>query len=150
MDAPEETQINLPHFPVWVEVGHSLAENWYGLPQFDSLGFKVARHRLTGPSNDPDETPQILESHRQEAIKKTTERIPTSSGIILREENCIYTMRENEHYLIDSLSPKTIVASGFSGHGFKLAPLCSDRIVDILEGKQSPTPFLLPDTYTKS
>jgi glycine/D-amino acid oxidase-like deaminating enzyme len=149
MKTNKGTDISLPQFPVWVEVGYSLAEHWYGLPQFGAPGFKIARHRLTGPSNHPDKKPEILDIHRREAINKTRERIPSATGIILREEHCIYTMRSNEDYLIDSLSSKTIVASGFSGHGFKLAPLCGDRIVDIVEGKQASRQFLLQPSHTK-
>ena len=56
-------------------------------------------------------------------------------------------MRENEDYLIDfhpDLS-QVIIASGFSGHGFKLAPLCGELMVDMIEGKKPPAPF----TYKK-
>ena len=141
MKARKGWKIGIPDFPVWVEVGHTLAENWYGLPEFGSTGFKLARHRLTGDIDDPDATPIILEEHRSEAIEKALSRFPCTEGFIEKEEHCIYTMRQNEDYLIDRISSKTIVASGFSGHGFKLAPLCGDRIVDIMEGKDTLLPF---------
>jgi len=135
--------ISIPHFPVWVEVGQSLEENWYGLPQFGNEGFKLARHRLTGGQDDPDANPIIQSQHREEAQEKARIRFPIYSGKILQEESCIYTMRDQENYLIDHHPQhhQIIIASGFSGHGFKLAPLCGELIVNMIEGHKTLSPF---------
>ena len=147
MGAKQTATISIPQFPVWVEVGQSIQENWYGLPQFGRMGFKLARHRLHGISNDPDALPKISAAHRREAQEKAEIRFPIYSGEILFEESCIYTMREKEDYLIDfhPQIPQLIIASGFSGHGFKLAPLCGELMVDMIEGGKAPYPF----TYKK-
>ena len=72
-------------------------------------------------------------------------RIPAGTGRIIEEELCIYTMKDNEDFLIDRLPghPHVVVAGGFSGHGFKLAPRCANIIVDALEQKPTPPQFQL-------
>ena len=145
MEAQNKYDITVPNFPVWVEVGYHIDENWYGLPQFGQKGFKIAHHRLDGTVDDPDAVSIIQEEHRNDVRKKVRTRLPAGTGNILEEDLCIYTMKDNEDFLIDRLvsNPHVVVAGGFSGHGFKLAPRCADMIVDALEAKPTPSRFRL-------
>ena len=145
MEAHDDYNISAPNFPVWVEVGHRMDENWYGLPQFGQQGFKVAHHRLGGTVDDPDAVSIIQEEHRNDVRNKVRDRIPAGTGRIIEEELCIYTMKDKEDFLIDRLPSNShvVVAGGFSGHGFKLAPCCGDIIVDALEEKPIPSRFQL-------
>lgn len=147
MEAHEEYNISAPDFPVWVEVGHRMDDNWYGLPQFGQQGFKIAHHRLDGSVDDPDALSIIQEEHRNDARNKVRDRLPAGTGRIIEEELCIYTMKDNEDFLIDRLASNShvVVAGGFSGHGFKLAPRCAEIIVDALEQKQTPPRFQYPN-----
>ena len=145
MEAHAKYEISIPHFPVWLEVGYSLDDSWYGLPQFGQKGFKIAHHRLDGTVDDPDAVSIIQDEHRKDVQNKILNRLPAGTGRILTEELCIYTMKEQEDFLIDRLknNPHVVVAGGFSGHGFKLAPRCADIIVDALEEKPVPSRFTL-------
>ena len=145
METQDNYDISAPHFPVWVEVGHCFDENWYGLPQFGQKGIKVAHHRLDGTIDDPDALSSIQEEHRNDVLQKVHNRLPVATGRIIEEELCMYTMKDNEDFLIDRLTSNknVVVAGGFSGHGFKLAPLCADMIVDALEQKPTPSRFQL-------
>jgi monomeric sarcosine oxidase len=49
----------------------------------------------------------------------------------IRSQTCIYTMTPDEHFIIDRSRriPGLIYACGFSGHGFKFAPLVADLAI---------------------
>src|SRR5690606_37097710 len=49
-------------FPLWVWKGRAAGEMFYGLPQFQRPGIKVARHVLDGPRADPDGTPDAADA----------------------------------------------------------------------------------------
>jgi glycine/D-amino acid oxidase-like deaminating enzyme len=55
-------------------------------------------------------------------------------------------MTPDEHFVIDQhpLAQRTVFAGGFSGHGFKFAPVVAEALADLaLEGKTNlPIEFL--------
>lgn len=51
-------------------------------------------------------------------------------------EPCIYTMTKDEDFIIDRIPtrPNIVVGAGFSGHGFKLAPVVGRILVQLALG----------------
>ena len=49
-------------------------------------------------------------------------------------------MSTDQHFVIDHVPgrPQVVVAAGFSGHGFKFAPVLGERIADLALGQEVP------------
>ncbi|MDE3164743.1 MAG: FAD-dependent oxidoreductase, partial [Acidobacteriota bacterium] len=70
----------------------------------------------------------------REAIRRY---FPEADGATLAMKTCLFTNSPDEHFLLDLHpdSPRVAVAAGFSGHGFKFAPVIGEILADLaLEG----------------
>jgi glycine/D-amino acid oxidase-like deaminating enzyme len=65
---------------------------------------------------------------------------------LLSAKTCLYTMTPDEHFIVDQhpRQENVFVAAGFSGHGFKFAPVIAQALSDlVVNGKTSlPVDFL--------
>jgi sarcosine oxidase len=116
---------------------------FYGLPAITTDGVKVARHygapELPDPSGiDWQTSPADFEPVDSFLRAYTTfERwAPT------RAEVCQYTLTPDRHFVIDThpLYPQVSVACGFSGHGFKFAPVVGEVLADLALTGRTPHP----------
>jgi sarcosine oxidase len=109
---------------------------FYGLPMIDEAGVKVAQHygapELPGPNaverdvSDADEAP----------VRTFVQRyIPEADGPRRRASVCLYTLTPDRHFLIDRHPDhaNVVLAGGFSGHGFKFAPVLGEVLADLAE-----------------
>jgi monomeric sarcosine oxidase len=113
-------------FPVWVYSGAEADESFYGLPEFERPGVKLARHR-TGPHGD-DPARSLPESLPYEALEDLLEFAARQWGqrpALVGYDPCIYSNTPNEDFILDHWpeDERVVVGAGFSGHGFKFAPL---------------------------
>ena len=55
------------------------------------------------------------------------------AGSFLRAKACMYTSTPDEHFVIGRhpRHPQVLVACGFSGHGFKFAPVIGEILADL-------------------
>ncbi|XP_033627149.1 peroxisomal sarcosine oxidase-like isoform X1 [Asterias rubens] len=111
----------------------------YGLPtsaEYPGL-FKVCNHRGQD-FTDPEET----RTDYTEDIDQLKEFIKTHVPGLVPEpaiiENCIYTSTPNEEIILDRHPdhPNIIVGCGFSGHGFKLAPVVGKILSELATGEK--------------
>ena len=110
----------LPIYIFWDEVVY------YGVGGADGGGFKCAQHGIDAPvtpdavdrSHDPQYETRVRDFMRKH-IPAMAERPMIESRV------CLYTMTPDEHFVIDRHPdyPHIAIAAGFSGHGFKFAPL---------------------------
>lgn len=123
------------HFPVFLCESPENGRLGYGFPAVDgpSGGVKAAIH-----GSDAECTPEsvdrvIHEVDGAEVIRMLRPRVPTLDGEILKAQTCMYTMTPDEHFVIGlhPQSPLVIVACGFSGHGFKFAPVIGEILADL-------------------
>lgn len=108
----------------------------YGFPAIDgpSGGMKVAVH-----GSDEVCTPETVDrAIRDEDVakirRKLGPRIPAlEQGLLLRAQTCLYTMTPDETFVIGAHPriPNCTVACGFSGHGFKFAPVVGEVLADL-------------------
>ena len=120
---------------------------FYGFPAVDAKGVKVGNHAGGEVVGSPDSAErEVPESERAEIGSFLGRFLPRVAPVSNREAVCFYTMSPDEHFLIDRHPdlPGVVVAAGFSGHGFKFAPLVGDVLADLaLDGRtRHPVGFL--------
>lgn len=120
-------------FPTFASYGDPYV---YGTPSLEFPGLiKIAIHG--GYPCDPDSRPW-REGFRLNALKKWIEErfrgMVDSSGPV-STQSCMYSMTPDEDFVIDflggELGEDVVVGGGFSGHGFKMAPLVGKVLVDL-------------------
>ena len=105
----------------------------YGMPAHDGLGLKIGSH-ITGPHADPDDpaarvaTEDDLAPIQAYAAKRFG--VTGAAAQIVRADVCFYAMTPTEDPVIDRLEDGRIVCAGFSGHGFKFAPVLAAAVAE--------------------
>ena len=122
-------------FPVFLCESPEDGKPGYGFPAVDgaSGGVKAAIH-----GSDIECAPETIdrvihEIDGAEVIRKLRPRFPTLDGEILKAQTCMYTMTPDEHFIIGKHpeSERVSIACGFSGHGFKFAPVVGEILADL-------------------
>ncbi len=125
---------------------------YYGFPQIDALGVKLARHdggeRIAGP----DAHHQTQEdTDRQNVETFVRNHLPQLSQKLTRHSACMYTMTDDHHFVVGTHPSNSQLhfAAGLSGHGFKFASALGQILADlVLSGKtESPIGFLSPNRF---
>ncbi|MCS6568732.1 FAD-dependent oxidoreductase [Curtobacterium flaccumfaciens pv. flaccumfaciens] len=144
------TQEQPAHFPsrlpdaAWPSFVHwADGDDVYGLLT-PGEGVKVGFHG-TGPVVDPDHrdfTPVPAEAERLQAY--VARYVPGVDATKPEFISCLYDNSPDEDFVIDRVGPLT-VATGFSGHGFKFAPLLGEMLADLAMGGVPHPRFTLPE-----
>jgi len=123
-------------FPVWIRVGQTANDFYYGIGACGGDGLKVARHVTQGPTRPNSESDSAAAVQDLEAFAAEYLAIPLAG--LERSEACLYTATPDENFVLDRMpdDSRIVVGAGFSGHGFKFAPLIG-RILSrlLLDGK---------------
>ena len=109
---------------------------FYGLPAVDGRGLKVARHYGAPELNSPDDVERAVRPADERPVRAfLAAHIPAVSGPLHAAQTCMYTLTPDRHFLIDLHPdhPNVAVAAGFSGHGFKFAPVVGEILADLAE-----------------
>ncbi len=123
-----------PQMPTWIDFGGE----FYGLPDLENRGFKVALDRHGSPI-DPDlaertTTPEIL----REVRSFLAERFPAlKNAPVIETRVCQYENTSNGNFLIDRHPDfdNVWLVGGGSGHGFKHGPALGEYVAaKITEG----------------
>lgn len=128
-----------PQLPTWMDFDRS----WYGIPDLDGRGFKLACDQH-GPPHDPDQTERATDPARVSSARAfLAERFPALAGApLLAAEVCQYENTDNGDFLIDQhpARPDIWLVGGGSGHGFKHGPAVADYLVGRLHGQHAAEP----------
>lgn len=120
---PDPTLYQPGRMPVFIV--RTGGEIYYGMPALFGCGVKAAIDR--GIPDDPDTMPRVVDDVYEQAVRAfLAELIPgLAAAPIERREVCVYTMTEDEDFLLGPLgsAPAVVVASCCSGHGFKFSAL---------------------------
>jgi sarcosine oxidase len=95
----------------------------------------------------PDAVPREVAAQEREWLPDFARQfMPQLVGQVLGTSTCLYTYSADGHFLLDHhpQHPNVCFAAGFSGHGFKFAPVIGQALADLcLDGKsQLPIDFL--------
>lgn len=130
--------------PVWIDFGERV---FYGVPDFQGRGFKVADDTRGEPFDptDGDRTPSAAGIAR--ARNLLAERFPElAKAPLVHTEVCQYENSPDGHLIMDRHpgANNVYLLGGGSGHGFKLSPAVGEMTAQaILSDRKLPEMFSL-------
>ena len=131
----EEALYGEENFPAFtVELGDAC---YYGFPSIDGAGYKIGRHD-GGETINPDEELREFDESDTADLRQFIDTYMRQVGPLKAGKVCKYTMTPDEHFIIDFLPQQSnvVVASGFSGHGFKFASAVGEMLAQMVtDGK---------------
>ncbi len=109
-------------------------DNYYGIPAVGIDGVKVSFHGLPEVV-DPETAKRTIDPEAIESCRNILRKyIPElADGEVVHSKVCIYDMTENSDFVINGEPeyPSIIYGYGFSGHGFKFAPLIGRLLAEL-------------------
>jgi sarcosine oxidase len=118
--------------------------HFYGFPVLNSNGAKVAQHYGAPEWRHPSEIDRAVQPQDEETIRSFLRRyLPLIDGPCRRVSVCVYTLTPDRHFVID-LHPdhaNVALAAGFSGHGFKFAPVVGEILADLADHGRTELPI---------
>jgi len=123
---------------------------YYGMPDH---GLKIGRHDV-GEVCTPDTVRRGVDAAEISMFMRVLERyLPGAHGQVTATLTCLYTMTPDKHFVIDKHphDPRVVYACGFSGHGFKFAPVIGEVLADLaMTGRTTqPVDFLSAARFTR-
>ncbi len=120
-----------------------LAEGcFYGFPQIDEQGLKVAEHSGGRVITDPATIDRELDSADEARVAGFVQRyLPAATTERTHHAVCMYTMSPDGHFILDlhPQHPEVAFVVGLSGHGFKFAGILGEELARVaLDGKVDP------------
>jgi monomeric sarcosine oxidase len=120
---------------------------FYGFPQIDDRGIKVARHTGGDSVSDPSLVDRQLDPADWQSVAGFVSRhLPRATARLTTHSTCMYTMTPDEHFIVDRhpRHAQVALAAGLSGHGFKFTPVLGEALADLaLDGaSELPIEFL--------
>jgi len=127
-----------PAFPAFLLNRRGLPAPLYGFPDFGD-GVKAAFHRWGDLTEARHLNREINVARDVQAIAEAMEQWMPGGAMTLREAKpCMYTLTPDENFVIDHHPDhrNLILCGGFSGHGFKFAPVVGEIAAELaLDGE---------------
>ncbi|MFJ9780743.1 N-methyl-L-tryptophan oxidase [Amycolatopsis sp. NPDC101161] len=126
---------------LWESDGYT----FYGFPAHNAPadGVKVALHTggRTCTADGIDRTVSADEVHEMASVVKR--HLPTLPGAFLRAATCMYTDTADESFVVAPHpdEERVVLACGFSGHGFKFAPVIGEIVADLVVDGETAYPI---------
>ncbi|NOZ40602.1 MAG: N-methyl-L-tryptophan oxidase [Planctomycetes bacterium] len=127
---------------------------FYGFPQLDGRGVKLAEHTGGTSVADPLQLDRSLHRDEQRRIESfLRQHLPQVTLRNTDHAACMYTMTPDEHFIVDRhpACPGVVFAAGLSGHGFKFTSVLGKALADMsLDGTTNmPIHFLSLNRFAK-
>jgi sarcosine oxidase len=145
-DAPEYLLSN--NCPVFLfEHGK---HTFYGFPQVDEKGLKIADHAGGRFIKSPKKVDRTIDTEELESVSLFLRQyLPKVGHQLNHHVTCMYTMSPDGHFIVGQYpdAPNVQFAAGLSGHGFKFATVLGEALTDLtLHGQTDlPIDFLSPE-----
>ena len=149
--APKIAGYAAPEFPAFLLDRAGLPAPLYGFPDFGD-GLKAAFHG-SGDFTDPQKLDREIEIARdvQPLVAAMEQWMPGAAGSVLSAKPCLYALTRDEHFVLGQHPdhPSVILCGGFSGHGFKFAPVIGEIAADLAldGGTRHQIEFLSPNRF---
>ena len=128
-----------PGFPCWTLEDEHKPGIYYGFPMLTtdpfggSAGLKLGHH-TPGSSADPDSPDRTPTREEQDDLIHMLDRfMPGTFKGFYSSKVCLYTNTPDENFIIDFMPDhnNVVIATGFSGHGFKFASVVGEILSDL-------------------
>lgn len=106
----------------------------YGLPPHGDRGVKVCLHG-GGDASDPDALDRTLRDDDDTVVREWMRaHLPHANGELEHAAVCMYCMTPDAHFLVGPhpQHERVFLAGGFSGHGFKMAPVIGEALAELV------------------
>ncbi len=133
-----------PSFPCWF-IHDPKMGMYYGFPdaqikdQTEPSGIKLGLH-MQGMETSPDRVDRLLRIQDEDIIQYfCSNYLPAAIQVPKTYKTCMYTNTPDENFIIDYIpnsNDKVIMACGFSGHGFKFAPVIGEILTAMALGQK--------------
>lgn len=107
---------------------------FYGFPQRDALGVKVAEHSGGEPIADPSGDPRQADVEDERRVDRFLQQcLPGVGPPVIHRSVCFYTMSPDGHFIVDRhpRHENVVFAAGLSGHGFKFTSVLGDVLAEM-------------------
>lgn len=120
---------------------------FYGFPILGDEGMKVSEHTGGRVVDHPDALDRSVHDSDLGPVARFIQAyLPSVTTHVVKNSTCMYTMTPDEQFIVDLHPdhPNVVIAAGFSGHGFKFAPIIGSVAADLAErgGTNEPIDFL--------
>jgi sarcosine oxidase len=129
---PENDAYARGRFPAFLLDRDGLPAPVYGFPDFGE-GLKAALHGY-GETTTADRLDRAIHARDIAAVKDALDAwLPGAAGTFRSGTACMYSLTPDDHFIIDRLPGDgcTIVAGGFSGHGYKFCSVVGEIVADL-------------------
>jgi sarcosine oxidase len=129
---------------------------YYGLPVVEPVGHKLARHYGAPELPGPEAIDRTVTAADEGPVREFVRRhLPALADAPVQDAAvCTYTLTPDRHFLIGRHPgyANVTLAAGFSGHGFKFAPVVGEVLADLTETGRTDWPIGLfrVDRFTGS
>jgi sarcosine oxidase subunit beta len=136
-----------------------LAEDggFYAVPPVAGTALKIGDHRFSRQGDAGADPRAATPAEIEEILALARPRLIGAAGYrVLGAQACYYDVEDREEFILEAAAPACFVMSGFSGHGFKFAPLLGLALAAAAEdtalaralpgwaaGRDAPAPGLL-------
>jgi len=136
-----------------------LAEDggFYAVPSVAGTALKIGDHRFSRQGDTGADSRVASPAEIEEILALARPRLINAAGYrVLGAQACYYDVEGREEFILEAPTPGCFVMSGFSGHGFKFAPVLGLALAAAAEdnnlaralpgwaaGRDAPVPGLL-------
>ncbi len=136
--APGTPDYELGRLPVFI-CEHPDGVQVYGFPDADGVGPKFGIFRLDTPPVTADTVDRTVSAPEVGRMRRCLEPIlpAAAAAPLAKAATCMYTTSPDENFILDRhpAHPQVVLATGFSGHGFKFVPVVGEILADLaIEG----------------
>jgi sarcosine oxidase len=138
--------------PVFVHGTSGSAIHAYGFPSVDGETVKIGVSSESAPQHPDRIDRAVNKADLDEAARYVKIALPDLDPTPVRSVVCLQENSPDRHFVVGPLSRGITILAGFSGHGFKFAPVIGDVAADLaLEGRtQRPIEEFAPHRFAKA
>ncbi|HVF91785.1 MAG TPA: N-methyl-L-tryptophan oxidase [Blastocatellia bacterium] len=135
--AQKETDFDIDRFPIFI----SFDTGFYGFPAHHEGAVKIANHNKGATSGPESLDEPVGEGAIRSCREFFSRHIPALARARVREARvCLYNNTPDDDFIID-WHPEmegVLIATGFSGHGFKFGPVIGRTCAELLLSGRTP------------